>query len=305
VFDFLSPHAVLKQVASALPSKTRESVVIIGSLAAGYYFFGDSTAAGLRTKDVDCLITPHAKAIVVATDVTEQLLQSQWEFKKDDKWSGPGAPGTPTDLLPMVRLFPPGQHEWFLELLGSPADSVRGLPVRSFERLVTKRGDFALCSFGFLDLIGHDALPTTFGLRIARPEMMALANLLHHPSLSPIRIGGGFAGREIKRSSKDLGRVLALAYLTNERDRNELERWPGLWRQALRVLYPHKAESLLSLAGQGIRQLLDNPSDLDEALWTCSQGLLASRDVNLQAFAATGRRFIQEVIEHLSAHPPS
>lgn len=297
MFDLLSPHAVLEQVAAALSSKLRESMIIIGSLAAGYDFFGDSTAGGLRTKDVDCLVTPHAKAIVVATDVTEQLLEHQWEFRKDDKWSGPGVPGTPTDLLPMVRLFPPGQHEWFLELLGSPADRDQGLPVRAFERFVTTQGDFALCSFGFLDLIGHGALPTPFGLRIARPATMALANLLHHPSLSRTRIGGGFPGREIKRCNKDLGRVLALAYLANERDRNELERWPDVWRQSLQALYPQKAESLLSLAGKGIRLLLDSPADLDEALWTCNQGLLASRDVSLQALTATGRRFVQDVIE--------
>jgi hypothetical protein len=41
------------------------------------------------------------------------------------------------------------------------------------------RGHFSLCSFGFLSLIDFKPIETPFGIRIARPEMMAMANLLY------------------------------------------------------------------------------------------------------------------------------
>ena len=61
----LSPAAVLAQVAQALPASCRDDVIIIGSLAAGYYFFADDGAKAVRTKDVDCMFSPHAKAVAV------------------------------------------------------------------------------------------------------------------------------------------------------------------------------------------------------------------------------------------------
>ena len=78
MMDSLAPGAVLKQVAEALPAACRERVIIIGSLAAAYHFFGTDTGRELRTKDVDCMLTPHATAVAAARDVTEQLLVAKW-----------------------------------------------------------------------------------------------------------------------------------------------------------------------------------------------------------------------------------
>jgi hypothetical protein len=134
--------------------------------------------------------------------------------------------------------------------------------------------------------------------------MMALANLLHHPVIRPETMSGDhFRGRTIKRSNKDLGRVLALAYLARERDlrdaRDELGEWHTHMAAALREFFPHKAHELASVAGNGLRALLDSQGDLEEAITTCSLGLLASMEVGSEALRATGRRVLAEVIEPL------
>lgn len=44
----LSPGDVLSQVARALPEACRQDVIVIGSLAAGYYFFADEGDKAIR-----------------------------------------------------------------------------------------------------------------------------------------------------------------------------------------------------------------------------------------------------------------
>lgn len=44
---------------------------------------------------------------------------------------------------------------------------------------------------------------------------------------------------------------------------------------------------------------MSSDGDRDEALSVCNKGLLASLEVGRDAFAATGRHFIQRVIEPL------
>jgi hypothetical protein len=79
----LSPTEVLAQVAGALPPDVRGSVIIIGSLAAGYHYFAGDGARAIRTKDVDCLFSPHSKAIAAATEVTDQLIKADWKLRED------------------------------------------------------------------------------------------------------------------------------------------------------------------------------------------------------------------------------
>lgn len=130
----------------------------------------------------------------------------------------------------MVRLQPPSGNEWFIELLGAPDTYQPDAPMKQYRAVKTSAGYFSICSFGFLALAEWDPLPTPFGIRIARPEMMALANMLHHE-----RIGTEFmSGTQWKRSNKDLGRVLALGYLAVQRDRkndgNDFDEWaPRMW----------------------------------------------------------------------------
>lgn len=296
----LTPDAVMAQIAAALPDDARQNVIIIGSLAAGYHFFAGDGQRSIRTKDVDCMFSPHAKAVGAAEHVTERLLAAAWQPRKEGLWGEPGNERTPVDQLPMIRLKPPGADrgdDWFLELLGAPDGQSE--QAKTFHRVQTSIGHFAICSFNFLALAEWQPIETKHGVRIARPEMMALANLLHHPAIAPNLIGG----TTIKRSNKDLGRVLALAWLTAEQDRRngteDIDSWAPRMADALRARFPSRAKPLAMGAGAGIRALMVSDGDRDEALSTCNKGLLASLEVNRDAFAATGRRFIQQVIEPL------
>lgn len=155
--SLLAPADVLDQAALALPDDLRAHIIIVGSLAAGYYFFGGDGAAAIRTKDVDCLFSPHAKAVAAAAEVTEQLLKARWSPREDAKWGTSGKPGQAVEDLPMVRLKPPGRQEgrgqWFIELLSAPPDYRPGGPAKKLQRVQTTIGDFAICSFDYLALV--------------------------------------------------------------------------------------------------------------------------------------------------------
>lgn len=297
----LSPSEVLAQVAEALPADVRGNVIIIGSLAAGYHFFAGDGARAIRTKDVDCLFSPHSKAIAAAAEVTDRLIQADWTLREALQWSEPGKKEDADERLPMVRLRPPGvmPAPWFLELLSAPPAFEPGAPGKKLRRVETSIGHFAICSFDFLALAELEPLDTAHGVRIARPEMMALANLLHHPAIADSLI----ADTDWKRSNKDLGRVLALAYLAIQRDRrdgtDEFDAWAGRMWIALQAKFGDQARQLAARAGAGLRALLASPADLDQALRIANLGLLASMDVSVEAFRATGARFMAEVIDEL------
>jgi len=301
--DLLTPADVLHQVSVALPEELRAHVIIVGSLAAGYHFFSGDGAAAIRTKDVDCLFTPHAKAVAAAVEATEKLLEAQWTPRQDAKWGEPGKAGQAIEELPIVRLKPPGGQQspgqWFIELLAAPPTYAPGAPPKKLQRVSTKVGDFQICSFDYLALAEWEPLSTGSGVRTARPEMMALANLLHHPAIGEDLI----AGTDYKRSNKDLGRVLALAHLTVVRDRRdateELEQWPTRMWSALQSTFGTEAGALARRAGAGVEALLASEPDLAQALHIANRGLLASMDVGLEAIRATARRLQAEVLEPL------
>ena len=296
----LTPDAVMAQIAAALPEDCRSNVIIIGSLAAGYHFFAGDGQRSIRTKDVDCMFSPHEKAVAAAGQVTERLLATAWQPRKEGSWGEPGNEDTPDNKLPMIRLKPPGAEggtDWFLELLGAPDEN--SAQAKTFHRVQTSIGHFAICSFNYLALAEWKPIETKHGMRIARPEMMALANMLHHPKIGPELI----TGTTTKRSNKDLGRVLALAWLTAEQDRRngteELDAWAERMADALRARFPGRAKQLAQSAGSGLRELMASDGDRDEALSICNKGLFASMEVGRDAFSATGRRVIQQVVEPL------
>ena len=292
-----SPHGTLRQLAAALPEDIRGDVIIIGSLAAAARFVSPDDEEPVRTKDIDCLLSPHLRAQASGRKTAEALLERGWRMRQGAEWSEPGGASDPTDQLPIVRLVPPGEDQWFLELLSSPEEGQQ--TGRRFQRLETDFGHFALCSFRFLALAELDPLPTDSGLKIARPEMMALANLLHHPQLGTETMSGLIAGRRIRRSSKDLGRVLALAYLADREDEDSIGSWPASWATALNTTFPDDCQHWLATIGSGLEQMLQSAhsEDLEEAHHTCIIGLLARHQLSLEALKSLGRRVMGELIE--------
>ncbi len=297
VMKLVSPGAVLAQIAEAIPADCRENLIIIGSLAVGYHFFGNDNALMVRTKDADCLLSPRVEAIPAGVAITERLFQENWQYHPSEEWPAPGNAATEDKDLPAVRLNPPGNSDWFIELITVPESSAdRG---QRWIRLKTSAGHFGLCSFGFLSLANYEPIRTPLGIYVAQPKMMALANLLEHPEIGPKTMTGLIGGREIKRSNKDLGRVLAIARLSIGQDEDALLKWPAQWQEALQSRFPNDWRDLARQAGAGLRKLLDSPNDLEEARHTCEFGLLASHPPTADQLRIVGQRLLMDAIETL------
>lgn len=297
------PWEALERIARAVPESCRPHMVIVGSLAAGYAFFRESDQMAVRTKDVDCLLKPFQLAVEKGQTIARQLLDAGWQAKQDGDFSQPGNSETPDEHLPAIRLYPPdvapkNQDAWFIELLTEPASAA--IQGRQFTRVVLDEGHYGLPSFRYLAITSF--LPEQIehlGIYHARPSMMALANLLEHPTIRPDPIKGGFEGRAIKRSNKDLGRVLALGHLTEEQKAGSLRNWAVDWHYALTQCFPAEAEPLASRIGSGLRVLLESGEDFDEAYHTCINGLLSALAVNQATLRETGDRILGDAVERM------
>ncbi len=288
----VSPSRILAQVAESVPHDCLTNIIVIGSLAAGYRFFAADKNLYVRTKDIDSVLRPRNKAVESGRAVAEKLLASGWHHRKEGDHTKPGDKNTPDDKLPAIRLVPPNEPDWFVELLTEPEEGDTG--DRRWLRLELSTGHFGLPSFAFLTLTTFRPIETDFGLYCARPEMMALANLLEHRSIRPERMSGLIEGRSIKRSNKDLGRVLALARLSGP---DKVETWADEWNEAVATCFPKEWKSLAAVVGDGIRGLLASSDDLQEAAHSCNNGLLAARPVTVEQLAMEGQRLLLDAIE--------
>jgi hypothetical protein len=291
----LPARTVMQQVAEAVPRDLQREIIIVGSLAAAYHFFGQDPGGEITTKDVDGMLSPNAHAIRNGRAIAERLFEAGWTLKKDPIWKTLGDASTPVDELPILRMHPPGNTDWVLELAAAPPAGSSA--PKLFERVSTTRGDFTLHSFRFLALAEEDPLESDFGIPYARPEMMALANLLHHPRIGPELI----TGTEDKRSNKDLGRVLALAWLASARKRDALEEWHPRWLAALQSRFRPEWSELALRAGDGLRLLVDDKHklDLDEATRLSNLSLLKGLDLGVAHLRATARRVLSDALRPL------
>ena len=298
----LSPITVLRQVSAAVPASCRANIVIIGSLAAAYAFFREDESRAVRTKDVDCVLEPFSAAVSAGQNIVRELLDSGWQRRLMGDHQKPGDEHTPVGDLPAVRLYPPrvdpaSEEAWFLEFLTVPQSvEVAG---KTWIRLPLREGHFGLPAFRFLSISAYDPVEIKgLGIRHARPQMMALANLLEHPRTGPEEMSSLIGGRTLKRSNKDLGRVLAIATLY---DLDDYRPWASDWKQALESTFPEHWRELALRAGSGLRELLASRDDMDEALHSCVNGLLASQPPTLEALEAAGMRVIDDAIMALEA----
>lgn len=283
----VSPQKALAKVATAMPPEVHPNVIIIGSLAAAYWLSREDASFTTRTKDADSVISPHISAVEKGRAIAEKLLAAGWKPKTDGEHAKPGNSNTPEKDLPAVRLYPPSGENWYLELLTEPASEDQ--TEREWSRLALSSGaHYALPSFQFTGIATYKAKETNLGIRVAIPAMMALANLLDNPKIKSNTIG---VTKE-KRSNKDLGRVLALARLGTELDSGvwDMEAWPSLWIEALKEKFPTKWREFAVAAETGLRQLLDSPADLQQAMENTNAGLLANRTITTDQLKATGAR---------------
>jgi hypothetical protein len=287
----LDPKGLFDLIGVHVPKDLKPNILIIGSLAAAYHFRGKLQSGAINTKDADLVVRP-AGATAECAKIAQRLIDEKW--RRTEKCHAMPEE-TSADQMRAIRLFPPHSNAYFVELLGFPEkEQVEAI---KWVKIKLDDGWYGLPSFKFLGLTDFGRLQADNGLNYAEPAMMALANLLSHPTLGTARMSEQIGGRSLLRSAKDLGRVIALASLGT---REEVEIWHEKWERALKSVFPNEFDVLAKRAGNGFRELLEDPQALDEARHAVDIGLLAGQKITNVQMKAVGQRFLVDAIDPLA-----
>jgi len=180
---------------------------------------------------------------------------------------------------------------YFIEFLNVPA--IDQVPAKKWIPLQLADGWYGLPSFRYMGVVALRPLKSKAGIEYANPAMMALANLLAHPTVGNSRIESGTMSG-LLRSAKDLGRVIALAYLAG---RDETENWVAPWIGAIETCFPKSKAQLISTLGDGLSEMIRDPVALEDAHKTTDVGLLSGMNVTPQNLTVTAERLMVDVIE--------
>lgn len=287
----LDPALLFRRIANDVPQDLHQHLFVTGSLAAAYHFSAELQGQGINTKDADLVVHPAGDVVSCKTMATT-LRTLNWTNHEE---CYPQTAPEPSDDLRAIRLYPPDSKDYFIEFLNVPhSDQQKSklwIPVE------LQDGWYGIPSFRFLSVTALNRERSAQGLEYANPAMMALSNLLSHQTLGPDRIQSGGPMQGKLRSAKDLGRVLALAYLTEP---VEIDRWLPLWEDALRECFPNEWKELAVRAGDGLHELIENSDALEEARQTTEIGLLSGKNVTSEMLTVQGERLFDALLEPLS-----
>lgn len=288
----VDPREIIALLAAELPPDVRDHVFVVGSLAGACHHADLIRGGKVKTKDADLVVHPASRASSAAV-IARRLIREGWRHK--DSTRAPGRAPAPVGELPFIRLYPPDHDRYFVEILVAPPGEGAGVAQLCVE---LDDGWYGLPTFEFLILTTVDRERSRDGLEYAHPSTMALANLLSHPVLGHHVMSTQVEQRDIHRSSKDLGRVLALARLAS---REETEGWSLRWQSALAACFPQRWQALARSAGDGLRALLADDVRFDEAWHCCNAGLLAGMGVTQDQLRMIALQLLEDAIAPLEA----
>lgn len=288
----LNPRHLFERISEDIPSSLHGNVIVTGSLAAAYKFQAALDGNAVNTKDADLVVHPAGEEKNCA-DMTRHLLQLGW---KKTESCYPMQAAEPAADLRAIRLYPPKSTEYFVEFLNVP--STGQVAAKEWIPMQMDDGWYGLPSFRFLSVVAVKPNKSDYGIEYARASMMALANLLAHPAIGISEIESGTMRGRL-RSGKDLGRVIALAFLTG---RNETETWIDEWSEALHICFADLQYELATSLGDGLRELIKSQKPMADAHQTAAVGLLSGMNVTSENMQLTAERLLADVIEPVQAH---
>jgi hypothetical protein len=286
----LDPYLLFERIFRDVPADLHQHLFVTGSLAAAYHFRAALEGRAVNTKDADLIIHP-AGQIESCRTMALRLLGSGWRRIKGCHAS----PREPVKDLRVIRLYPPESHDYFIEFLSLPEKDQK--EPKLYIPIELDDGWYGLPSFRFMILTSLNRLRSDVGLEFASPAMMALSNLLSHPHVGTQRMESEGSMQGLLRSAKDLGRVLALAFLS---ERSATKEWLEQFRSALNECFPNDWKQLAAQSGMGLKELLSDDGALREAHITTEIGLLNGRSVTVENLRATANRLLHDVIDPLT-----